>query len=148
MPVSPELLANVKQAEGLRTVAYRDTNGFWTIGYGHKLAANRDWSGYAINTDYASALLTVDLNQAAMAALSLPEWPKLDTPARQDAIVEILFNMGAGTWLKFLNTRAAIEAQNWPSACNNLLNSLWARQVHETRANRIANQLLDGYYVT
>jgi lysozyme len=144
--LSPELLAAVKQAEGLRTVAYRDTNGFWTIGYGHKLAAGKDWGGYAINSDTANGLLVTDLNEATLASIRLMEWPFLDTPARQDAQVELVFNMGAGRWATFTETRFAIRAHDWQGAHDGLLESLWATQVGKTRSNRLANQLLTGTY--
>lgn len=146
MAVSDELLSAVKEAEGLRTVAYRDTLGNWTVGYGHKLIKGKDWSGYAINTDTASALLITDLNQATLEAIRLMEWPFLDTPARKDAQVELVYNMGAGRWVTFTETRFAIRAHDWQEAHDQLLNSLWATQVGRSRSTRLANQLLYGVY--
>lgn len=142
---SDTLVANVKAAEGLRLIAYKDTLGNWTVGYGHKLSPDRDWLNYSISQDYASTLLTLDLNQAYKECLSLPEWPKLDTQARQDAVTECVFNMGRGTWVKFTQTRLAISVQNWQEAHDELLHSLWANQV-KGRADRIASQLLQGSY--
>lgn len=34
-------LALVKQLEGLKTTAYRDVGGIWTIGYGHTKRCRR-----------------------------------------------------------------------------------------------------------
>lgn len=145
---SDQLLANIKEAEGLRLEAYRDTLGYWTVGYGHKLAEGHDWTAYTVNPDTANGLLLTDLNAAYGDALRLSEWPALDTQCRQDAVTEIVFNMGGATWRKFLKTRAAISDQEWQAAHDNLLNSLWAKQVKEGRADRIADQLRTGTYGT
>lgn len=144
--ISAELLAAVKAAEGLRTVAYVDTTGNWTVGYGHKLQAGKDWRGYAVNADTASGLLIMDLNEATLSAIRLMEWPFLDTPARKDAQVELIFNMGAGRWVTFIDTRFAIRTHDWQGAHDGLLESLWAEQVGKERSNRLATQLLTGVY--
>ena len=144
--LSNTLLANVKQAEGLRLIAYKDSLGFDTIGYGHKLAPGHSWLNYTITPDAASGMLIVDLTTAALQATKVPEWPRLDTSPRQDALIELVYNMGATKWLTFTNTRAAIQAQMWPLAHDQLLNSLWARQVGLARSTRIANQFKTGTY--
>jgi lysozyme len=144
--LSDELLGAVKQAEGLRTVAYKDTLGNWTVGHGHKLATGKDWAGYAISTDTASALLTLDLNEANMAAIRLPEWVYLDTPARQDSVIELCFNMGAGKWIGFKRARLAMRYKQWDQAAEELLDSEWARQVGQGRSGRISEQIRTGEY--
>ena len=144
--LSDQLVANVKDAEGVFCKAYRDSLGFWTVGAGHKLATGKDWTGYTILPDTANALLLVDLNTAAREAIGLPEWPCLDTQARQDSLVELVFNMGVDTWRKFPATRAAISDKAWQTVYNGLLRSLWATQVGSTRSTRIATQFLYGGY--
>lgn len=144
---SAQLLANVKQAEGLRLVAYRDTLGFWTIGYGHKLADNHDWTGYTISSDTANGLLIVDLNAAILLCTGLLEWAYLDTPARKDAVAELVFNLGEGGWRKFARCRYALQQRAWQTAHDQLLASNWASQVGSDRSNRLANTLLTGDYV-
>jgi len=144
--ISKELIANVKKAEGFRLTAYKDTLGFWTVGYGHKLAEGHDWTGYTITPDYAVALLEIDLNSALLECTPLAEWLRLGTPARQDAVIELVYNMGLGGYKTFIRTRNAMATQQWQAVHDNLLASLWARQVGPTRSNRIANQLLTGTY--
>lgn len=143
---SPQLLANVKQAEGLRLVAYRDTLGFWTVGYGHKLADNHDWSGYTISSDTANGLLIVDLNEAILLCTGLLEWVTLGTQARKDAVAELVFNLGEAGWRKFVRCRYALQQRVWQTAHDQLLASAWASQVGPTRSNRLANTLLTGEY--
>lgn len=143
---SPELIANVKGAEGLRLTAYRDTLGFWTIGYGHKLTENKDWSNYSISSDTANGLLIVDLNAAILLCTGLLEWPSLDTQARKDAVAELVFNLGEGGWRKFVRCRYALQQRSWQVAHDQLLASNWALQVKSGRAGRLANTLLTGEY--
>lgn len=144
--ISPQLLANVKQSEGLRLRAYVDTLGNWTVGYGHKLATGHDWSTYTITSDYAEALLAIDLNAALLDCTPLAEWLRLGSPARQDAVIELVYNMGLGGYKTFIRTRNAMATQQWQVVHDNLLASLWASQVGPARSNRIANQLLTGLY--
>lgn len=139
------LLNDVKESEGCRLEAYKDSLGYWTIGYGHLLDDLKDWKGYTITQDEAEALLINDLDSALFRAMHLPEWHALDTLCRQNAVVELLFNMG-GKWLKFYKTRLDISHGDWKSAHDDLLNSLWAKQVGPTRSQRLANYLLIGQY--
>lgn len=142
-----QLAVNVDAAEGDRLTAYVDTLGNWTIGRGHKMppaAPGRSWEGFTIIQSTDDRYFNDDLLNALTMAQKLPEWPSCDTAARQDALTELCFNMG-GKWEEFRQTRAAIQAQDWPSVKANLLDSLWATQVH-ARAIRIADQFLTGQY--
>lgn len=144
--MDPRLVRDIKQAEGFSLKAYRDPNDYWTIGYGHLMADQAlGASGYRITQEQAEAYLDSDLYQAQARCMHLLEWPKLDTPCRQNAVIELEFNMG-GKWVKFYKTRLDISNQNWQAAHDDLLISLWAKQVGKTRSNRIANYLLTGQY--
>ena len=154
------LLADVKSAEGCRLAAYRDSLGFWTIGYGHKLPTGKDWgSGYAWTQDEADEQLSRDLDaRGVLPAAGLMEWKFLDTDARQNAVAELCFNMGVGHWRAFVHTRMAITKRDWQAAHDGLLDSEWAKQVQPEgltfpdgkerpgRATRLANYLLTGEF--
>ena len=144
--LSTDLQYDVKQSEGLRLKAYKDTTGNWTVGYGHKLASGHDWSNYTITSDMANAMLITDLNAAVYEAAVLPEWAALDCQARKDALTEIIFNMGVGRWRTFVHARFFMLKKDWQRVHDELLASLWATQVHAGRADRIANQFLTGNY--
>jgi lysozyme len=144
--MDPRLVADIKGSEGYKLTAYRDSLGYWTIGYGHLLPdQTKDWYGYTITQAQADTYLDQDLTQAQARCMHLVEWPSLDTPCRQNAVIELEFNM-AGKWIKFYKTRLDIGNQDWKAAHDDLLNSLWAKQVGSTRSNRIANYLLTGQY--
>lgn len=141
-----QLVADIKGAESCSLIAYRDTLGHWTIGYGHELAAAVDWDGHEITQDCADTLLMHDIAEAQGDATSLSEWHLLDTPCRKNALVELVFNMGLGRWLGFRFCRAALAEQNWKEASAQLLDSSWAIQVGKNRSQRLAQYFLTGQY--
>lgn len=147
--ISPYLLSNVKTAEGCRLVAYRDTKGLWTIGYGHLLDQSIDWTGHTISQATADGLLTQDIAAHALQAATLPEWePCNSNPARRDALIECVFNLGIGTWMKdFPATRTSLAHSQWEAAGNNLLHSPeWIHDVGLKRVARLADSFQNGSY--
>jgi GH24 family phage-related lysozyme (muramidase) len=151
---SAQLVANVAAAEGCpkdedgNAIAYKDSLGNWTIGFGHLLEAGIDWTGHTITMDVAYTLLSQDLDERITQCQTLPEWAALDTPARQDAVTECVFNLGLDHWqAEFPRTRQALQSKLWQSAAANLLNSpTWVQQVGRTRVARLANQIQSGTY--
>jgi len=144
--IDPRLRADIKRAESCKLVSYRDTKGVLTIGWGHELEDQAESAGVRVWTqEQADAQLDRDIGVAQTKAKYIKEWPSLDTDARQNAVLELLFNMGL-RFLEFKSTLAAIGAKNWKGAHDGLLNSEWAAEVHATRADRIADYLLTGQY--
>jgi len=83
------------QREGLRTRAYKDTKGIWTIGVGHTgpdVFPNSRWT-----TEKVMMVFQTDVKWAEEAV-------NLTThPLKQhqfDALVSFVFNIGAGAWHK------------------------------------------------
>jgi lysozyme len=145
MMTDPRLIADIKTAESCKLTSYKDSAGLWTVGWGHLLDQNVFGARYAITQAQADSWLESDVESAVAYAQKLPEWSALDTPCRQNAVIELCYNM-RGKWLLFVNTRHAIERQDWQTAHNGLLTSLWATQVHAARADRLADYLLTGAY--
>jgi GH24 family phage-related lysozyme (muramidase) len=144
--IDPNLATDIGAAESDKLTAYKDSMGNWTVGRGHMLQPpDRDWTGYTITPAQDGAFFNGDVSSAVKFAQGLPEWNSLDTPCRENAVIELCFNM-RGKWLTFAKCRAAIQAKNWQVAHDELLNSVWETEVHATRANRIANYLLTGTY--
>jgi lysozyme len=65
------------------------------------------------------------------------------TEVRQRVIVDLVFNMGTRAQT-FVKCKAAIEANNWSRAVQELYSSKWASQVGLTRAHRLGQMLLTG----
>lgn len=125
--------------------AYQDTKGIWTIGFGRNLQVLR------ITAQTAWDQLREDIAAAEALARGLPSWPHLDTDARRDAFIELVFNMGPGHFDgvgtdDFKDTMAAIAAHDWKTARDELLDSAWAHEVGMARSLRIANTFLTGTY--
>jgi lysozyme len=141
-----KLHSDVAAAEGLRLYAYKDSLGFWTGGYGHLLDQTKNWHGVMFTQDQCDLWLAGDLVIATSEAAELLEWASLDTDARQNAVVELVFNMGEDHWRKFVHTRMFITQKKWALAHDGLLDSLWAKEVGPHRSGRIAMYLLSGEF--
>ena len=63
--ISPHGLEKLKQWEGLKTKAYKDAGGVWTIGYGHTAMAGepKPRAGMVITAAEAERILLKDLTQ-------------------------------------------------------------------------------------
>lgn len=145
--IDPRLDKDIDDAEECKLVAYLDSLGFWTIGWGHLIPAGVDPHGLVWTQEQADAQRDKDVGMAQRYAQQTPEWLYLDTDCRRNAVVELCFNM-SHKWMLFVNCRAAIRAHRWQEAHDALLNSLWASQVHAKRADRLADYLLTGQYPT
>ena len=149
--MTPQLFADLERDEALRLVAYQDTVGRWTIGYGHAEGVKEGdrWTYNeaidALHEDVAKAVAELDAE--------LPWWRNLDD-VRQDVMAELAFNMGVGvapcpahpngTGLQeFVNTLHFIATKDFARASANLLLSKWATQVG-ARATRLAAMLKTG----
>jgi len=131
------LLNRLKLHEGFRAKAYKDTNDHLTIGYGRNLES------VGISQAEAEMLLEHDLEAAIEGAKSLiKNFDSLSGP-RQEVVVEMTFNMGVATFSQFKRTIAYIEAGEYKSAADAMLESLWARQV-KGRANELAQIMWQG----
>lgn len=134
-----KLIESVKRGEGCKLRSYQDTAGVWTIGYGHNLQVIR------INQSLADEWLLDDINSAAIAASMFPEWQFLDTEARQNAFIEMVFNLGPTRLSFFKAMLAAIRAQDWTTVAKEALDSKWATQVGQ-RAIRLIAMLQTGQF--
>lgn len=97
MNINQDGLDIIKEFEGLRLRAYRDSVGVLTIGYGHtsRAGAPRVISGMEITDDQAEAILRQDLNifeQGVVAVIGT----KLDSLSSNQfsALVSLAYNIG------------------------------------------------------
>ncbi len=120
--------------------AYQDEEGVWTAGYGRNLQA------MTITPECAENWIQEDIYTAHMEAQKFPEYKSLDTDARQNAFIELSFNLGAARLRGFVHMLAAIARKDWETAANELLASKWAGQVKKDRAQRLAGMLRTGEF--
>lgn len=129
--VDTELASDLDAAEKNELEAYLDSLGFWTIGRGHLLpkpAPGKSWAGFTILPAVSDRYFLGDILGAINHAKKLPEWESLETNCRQNALIELCFNMG-GKWEAWGPTRGLIRAKDWQAVHDHLLNSLWASQI-------------------
>lgn len=146
-PISQTLVEQLKIDEGCRLIAYLDTEGVWTIGYGHTGPEVK--RGLVWTQEQAEAALIKDIREHnAKLAAALPWLRKLD-PVRQRVLQNMAFNLGIGSaetgkgLLGFKNTLAMIQAGRYAEAAENMLKSKWAGQVGQ-RAQRLSRRMKTG----
>jgi lysozyme len=121
--------------EGFRSLPYRDSRGFLTIGYGENLDAG--WS-----KELASLVLTYQAQQIYN-QLNAYGWASGLDDVRMSVILDIAFNTGLHGLLHFVNMLSAVGAKDWQKAHDELLDSDAARQL-PARYNALAALLLSG----
>lgn len=133
----------IKRHEGYRLKAYPDTKGLITIGEGFNLQApgarsicdqlGLDYEGLlsgavSLTQDQVDAVFQYQLGVVqSQAARIFPNYASM--PEKVQAVICDLLFMGEGTFLTFHQTIAAFKAGNWKAAADDLVNSLWYRQV-------------------
>lgn len=142
----------IKKHEGLRLTAYRDSRGILTIGYGFNLedtAAKAicaqlelDYAaletGAALTQDQADAIFDFQLSRViAGARITFPGFDSFPDQA-QAVIADLIFNLGLGGFLTFRKTIALLKAGKWDAAADELVDSLWFRQVPNRAAEDVA----------
>jgi lysozyme len=96
----------IRQFEGLRCDAYRDSVGIWTIGYGHTAEAGppKPAPGMRITRAEAEAILALDLVKYEVAV----DGALTQVPSQNqfDAMVSLCFNIGPGNFTRSSVVRA------------------------------------------
>ena len=137
MTPSANCYALIKQFEGLRLTAYRDSVGVWTIGYG----STRDiHEGMVISQEQADAKLVADVGGAAHCVNTAVK--SVLTQNQFDALVSFVFNVGceaftSSTMLRDVNAENFLAAGNgflrWIHAGNAVLPGLVQRRLAEKK---------------
>ena len=126
----------LKRHEGFRSKMYRDSLGVWTIGYGLNLESGITEEEAAYLLDMRVRKIEEILNK------SLYFWDEL-SPIRKEVLINMAYNLGVDGLYKFRTTLRLIGEKRYEEASNQMLNSLWARQV-PNRARELSNLMKDG----
>lgn len=140
MQTSDKGIALIKQFEGCKLLAYQDSVGVWTIGYGwtQPVDGKPIRAGMSINQETAERLLKTGLvsyenDVSRLVKVRLAQW-------QFDALVSFTYNLGArslstSTLLRKLNAGdyagAADEFLRWNKAGGKVLNGLTRRREAE-----------------
>lgn len=110
---------------------YRCTEGYPTIGYGHRCSADQK----DITKEQAEEIFAADFAKAVEQVEAL-----VGKDARQevkDIVTEMIFQMGAAGVGKFKTMLKCIKAKNYKGASVAMIDSKWAKQTPE-RAKRMS----------
>jgi lysozyme len=126
--------------EGLELKPYQCTADKLTIGVG------RNIEDRGITEDEARYLLKNDIKIVEDELLEKkPVVAGLDA-VRQRVLVDMGFNLGIPTLMKFQNMWAAIEDEDFQTAADEAMDSRWAKQVGR-RAERLCQAMATGEWV-
>lgn len=133
------LKSQLIQDEGVRSSAYRDSEGFLTIGVGHLIDSAL---GGKLDDDVIEHQLKNDIERVEKDLQTFPWWSYLDS-VRQVALANLRFQLGPTRFRGFKKMLEAVEKGDFETAGAELLDSLYAKQVPK-RAARVAFQLRTG----
>ncbi len=138
-----ELADSVKLSEGFRDHIYKDTEGFATIGWGHKVVYEDNFQeGKTYSKEELQEVFEKDLNKAIGLARQLMEENDVrDLPTTaQHTITEMCFQLGKSGVSKFRNMWKALQESNFIGASYEMLDSKWNKQT-PNRCKKLADQM-------
>lgn len=132
------LTEQIKIDEGKNLKPYKCSAGKLTIGYGRNLEDN------GITEAEAEMMLQTDIDRVDKECRTwLPNVYEWLSPVRQAVIANMMYNLGYTKMCKFRKFRKALVEGDYVKASEEMLNSLWAKQVGN-RALRLAKQMRTG----
>ena len=132
-----KLIEQLKRHEGVKLKLYTCSAGKLTIGVGRNIQDN------GITMEEAEYFLQNDIAEARSQLLHAFPWMGELNDARISAMINFTFNVGIGTVKKFEKALAALKEKNYDEAANQMMKSLWARQVGN-RAIEVTEQIRTG----
>lgn len=113
--------------------AYQDTEGIWTIGYGHNLTK-------PIRATRLRDIFEDDVQDAINECVHAFPWFMELSEDRQHAMIDLMFNLGLPRFLKFKNFLKAMSLGDYETAHDELLDSDAGRKL-KSRYTELANMI-------
>ena len=136
------LIEMLKRHEGVRSHVYLCSAGYETIAVGRNIAE----SGLGLSDDEIEYLLKNDIERVRQELTDNYFWFPALNEARQDAMIDICFNLGLTRLRGFVNALEAMSREQFDVAADEFMDSRWATQVGN-RANEITEMIRVGEYV-
>jgi lysozyme len=131
------LAAQLRADEAVRNKLYQDTVGKWTGGVG------RNFSDRLMSPGLIQFMLDEDIDLAIDALERNAPWWKWLNDARQNVLLNMVFNMGWPRLSGFKQMLAALQAGRYDMAANEMKDSAWYNQVGD-RARRLEKIMREG----
>lgn len=140
----------LKKHEGCRYEPYLCRSGKWTWGYGRNVDNNPldiDETVFVLaHIGEPAAIAEYLLNRDIVRVvdhLRIMSWWNTLNDNRKAALIDIVYNIGFGSFLQFKKTIYALAAGDFERAAAEVLDSLWSRQVGK-RSSTIAHIIRTG----
>lgn len=128
------LFTQLRLHEGVEHKPYKCTAGYLTIGVGRNIEER------GLSDDEIDFLLDNDINIVVDELGRTYDWFFDLSEVRQRVVADMVFNLGLPRFAQFKNMIAAIEAEDYVQASNEMMDSRWAQQVG-LRASRLAEMM-------
>lgn len=132
-----DLVMMLKRHEGFRSKPYRCSAGKLTIGYGKNI------EDVGISKQEATYLLLEDIERASKDVKSILLDFDRFTINRQNALINMMFNLGINRFKQFKKMILAIKKDDWIEVSRQAKDSRWHNQVG-VRAIEIEDLLKKG----
>ena len=146
------IIDQLKRDESERASAYDDADGapisagttvkgFVTVGIGTCIDASRGCGLTNAEMEYLA------VNRITLAAADIRAqfpWTSAMDSVRFGVLMNMCYQMGIDGLAKFKQALAAMQAENWPEASVQMLDSTWAKVQSPARAQRLATQIVTG----
>lgn len=136
-----KLTAQLRRDEGTKSAAYKDSEGWLTIGVGRLIDSRKPGAG--LRPDEIDYLLKNDIADRVAALTKALPWFSVLDEARRGVLVNMAFQLGTAGLLEFSYTLGLVRDGKYAEASMQMLKSRWASQTPE-RAKRLAEQMKTG----
>ena len=137
-----QLVEMIKRHEGVKSKVYLCSAGYETIGVGRNISE----SGLGLADDEIDYLLQNDIQRVKEELKETYFWFVALNEARQDAMIDICFNLGLTRLRGFVKALEAMSREQFDVAADEFMDSKWAQQVG-TRAIRVTEMIRGGEYI-
>ncbi|MDC0226712.1 glycoside hydrolase family protein [Alphaproteobacteria bacterium] len=123
-----KLKERIKTNEGFRNRAYKDSLGFYTIGYGHLIKKNQRYLlKKKFSKQHLSDLFDLDFSKAVKSYKKIYQGIGHSTNT-QDVLIEMIFQLGPKKLIKFKKMNKNIRKKEFFMAALEMKQSLWYKQ--------------------
>ena len=135
------LVKMLKRHEGVRSKVYMCSANYETIAVGRNISE----SGLGLSEDEINYLLNNDIKRVREELTDSYFWFPAMNEARQDALVDISFNLGQTRLRGFVKALEAMSREQFDIAADEFMDSKWSGQVGN-RAVEVTEMIRTGEY--
>ena len=136
-----ELSEMLRRHEGVRDKVYLCSAGYETIGVGRNISED----GLGLSEDEIDYLLNNDIKRVREELTEEYYWFARLNDARQDAMIDLSFNLGQTRLRGFVKALEAMSREEFENAADEFMDSRWSEQVGD-RAVEVTEIIRTGEY--